>query len=150
MCWLLPFQPLQMAFNSRDLIQFWKGTQINDLPFDELLVDGGTKAIFEKFWGPAGISNVSVVSRNDLLSTAWERRTSWAIIPFEMLEPRWKVIALDGQSPLDKDFNQSMYPLVVPFSMIGNSVIVADFQSELRQGFGSAGISCRLIAIRLN
>ncbi len=125
-----PFPTVADGISTRDLIQFWSGNQTADLPFDQLLVDGGTKAIYEKIWGPASVSNVSVVSRDELLSTAWEKKTSWAIIPFEMLEPRWKVIALDGQSPLDKDFNRSLYSLVVPFSMIGDPAVVGDFQTS--------------------
>ncbi|MBM3137173.1 MAG: hypothetical protein FJZ98_03175 [Chloroflexi bacterium] len=125
-----PFPTVADGIVFRDLEQFWRGSQSTELPFDELLVDGGTKAIFERLWGPASLANVRVVTRNDLLSTAWDQRTSWAIIPFELIEPQWKVIAVDGQSPLDKSFNPSLYPLKVPFSVVGDSVKVADFQNE--------------------
>jgi poly-gamma-glutamate synthesis protein (capsule biosynthesis protein) len=53
-----------------------------------------------------------------------------------MIEPQWKVIALDGQSPLDKSFKSSLYPLRVPFSTVGGPSKVADFQS--RFGMSSA------------
>jgi poly-gamma-glutamate synthesis protein (capsule biosynthesis protein) len=125
-----PFPTVTDGIASRDLVQFWNGNQQSNLPFDELLVDGGTKAIFERIWGPASLTNVRVISKNELLSTAWDKRTSWAIIPFEMIEPQWKVIALDGQSPLNKAFNPPLYPLKVPFSVIGNPNSVAEFQSQ--------------------
>jgi len=123
-----PFPTVADGITSQDLIRFWSGSQVSDLPFDGLLVDGGTKAIFERLWGPASLSNVRVIARNDLLSTAWDQHTSWAIIPFEWIEPQWKVIALDGQSPLDKSFNPTRYPLKVPFSIVGDQAKVADFQ----------------------
>lgn len=131
-----PFPTVTDGIASRDLIQFWSGGQPSNLPFDEILVDGGTKAIFERLWGPASIPNVRVISKSELLSAAWEKRTSWAIIPFERIEPLWKVIALDGQSLLDKAFNLSPYPLKVPFSVVGDPNKAADFQS--RFGGGSA------------
>jgi len=31
----------------------------------------------------------------------------WAVIPFEKIEPKWKVIAIDGQSPIHNDFDSS-------------------------------------------
>jgi poly-gamma-glutamate synthesis protein (capsule biosynthesis protein) len=125
-----PFPTVEDEISSRELIAFWSGSQADGLPFNELLVEGGTKAILERLWGPASVENVRVVSKNDLLTSAWEKQTSWAIIPFEMVEPGWKVIALDGQSPLEKSFNQSLYPLVVPFSVIGDQAVAADFQSR--------------------
>lgn len=125
-----PFPTVTDGIASRDLVQFWSGSQPPELPFDELLVDGGTKAIFERLWGLASLSNVRVISKNDLLSSAWDKRTSWAIIPFEKIEPQWKVIALDGQSPLEKAFNSSRYPLKVPFSVVGDPNKVPDFQSS--------------------
>lgn len=125
-----PFPTVSDGIASRDLVQFWSDNQPAELPFEELLVDGATKAIFERLWGPASLSNVRVISKNDLLSAAWDQRTSWALIPFEMIEPQWKVIALDGQSPLDKAFNPALYPLKVPFSVVGDPTKVADFQSR--------------------
>ncbi len=44
---------------------------------------------------------------------------AWTLIPFEEVEPRWKVIAVDGQSPLNDNFNSDFYPLSLPFSIIG-------------------------------
>jgi len=125
-----PFPTVEDEISLREVISFWSGSQVDDLPFIELLVDGGTKAIFERLWGPASVPNVRVVSKNDLITAAWKEKSAWAIIPFEVVEPRWKVIALDGQSPLEKSFNQDLYPLVVPFSVVGNPAIAADFQSR--------------------
>ena len=44
-------------------------------------------------------------------------RPSWALIPFEALEPRWKVLSVDGQSPVHNDFDLASYPLKVAFSL---------------------------------
>lgn len=125
-----PFPTVVDEISSREVIGVWSGSQADGLPFDELLVDGGTKAILERLWGPASVQNVRVVSKNDLITAAWEKQTAWAIIPFEMVEPRWKVIAVDSQSPLKKTFNPQLYPLMVPFSVVGDPAMTADFQSR--------------------
>src|SRR5690606_29759489 len=43
----------------------------------------------------------------------------WAIVPFETLEPRWKVLAIDGLSPIHKDFSPEAYLLQIPISLTG-------------------------------
>jgi poly-gamma-glutamate synthesis protein (capsule biosynthesis protein) len=45
---------------------------------------------------------------------------AWAIIPFEALEPKWKVLTVDGQSPIRKNFDLSAYPLVASTSLPSN------------------------------
>jgi len=54
-------------------------------------------------------------------------KIAWAILPFEQLEPRWKVLEIDGQSPLRKEFAPSAYPLSVPLSLDGDEALVARF-----------------------
>ena len=51
-----------------------------------------------------------------MLDTAWSE-SAWAIIPFESIEPKWKILTVDGQSPIRKEFDASKYPLVVDFTL---------------------------------
>jgi hypothetical protein len=90
-----------------------------------LLMEESTLAAFTALWGEPATGSVRVVSADQLLGTAWPEtctepcRTmpSWGIIPFESLEPKWKVLTVDGQSPIRKKFDVSTYPLVVPFTL---------------------------------
>jgi hypothetical protein len=59
-----------------------------------------------------------------LLEAAWAQRPSWGIIPFESLEPGWKVIAVDSQSPLRKTFTPDQYALSIPFSLQGDAQLI--------------------------
>jgi poly-gamma-glutamate synthesis protein (capsule biosynthesis protein) len=56
------------------------------------------------------------VDAEQLLDTAWTE-SAWAIIPFESINPKWKVLTVNGQSPIHKDFDVSEYPLVVDFAL---------------------------------
>mgnify|MGYP003338920834 CR=1 FL=1 len=60
---------------------------------------------------------VRIVPPAQLLDTAWSELPSWALVPFESLDPKWKVLTIDGQSPIRKKFDISTYPLVVPFAL---------------------------------
>jgi poly-gamma-glutamate synthesis protein (capsule biosynthesis protein) len=58
-----------------------------------------------------------VAPGGELVAEAWKRRPAWALLPFGMLEPRWKVLEVDGQTPLRKDFDPAAYPLIVPIQL---------------------------------
>ena len=45
----------------------------------------------------------------------------WGIIPFEQLDPQWKVVQMDGVSPIQKDFDPEVYPLTVGFALHGDA-----------------------------
>jgi poly-gamma-glutamate synthesis protein (capsule biosynthesis protein) len=118
-----PTVPDDVSFSA--LKRFWGSNEPADFPAAGLLVDGSTMGVLEKLWGVASPDHVRVVSRDQLLSRSWEERETWAIIPFEQLQPSWKVIAVDGHSPVRKDFNSQSYPLQIPFSLVGNPQTVA-------------------------
>ena len=88
-------------------------------PFEErpLLLDESTLAAFTALWDAPAAGSVQVVPADRLLDTAWSDMPAWAILPFESLEPKWKVLAVDGQSPVRKGFDLSTYPLVVDFTL---------------------------------
>jgi len=81
-----------------------------------LLMDESTLAAFTAIWGAPASGSVRSVDAGQLLDTAWNEST-WAIVPFEDLSPRWKVLTIDGQSPIRKNFDVSKYPLVVNFTL---------------------------------
>jgi hypothetical protein len=82
-----------------------------------LLMEESTLAAFTALWGEPAADSVKVMAADQLLDTAWTELPSWAIIPFESLEPKWKVLTIDGQSPIRKKFDLSTYPLKVSFTL---------------------------------
>lgn len=133
-----PFSTIESSVSSSNLRAIWSGSELEDIPLKKILVDGSTKALFAKLWGPTSNQTVSVRAKDELLSSTWEEEGSWALIPFEQLVPQWKVIALDGQSPLDKSLDLDRYPLVIPFSVVGSAEHVSDFQSGFGRGSSRA------------
>jgi hypothetical protein len=84
-------------------------------------MSASTRAAFEARWGPPGSSRVETLAESEIIDSAWASRSDWAIVPFEQIEPRWKVLRIDGISPLDNDFNLSAYPLSVWFGVAGQT-----------------------------
>lgn len=115
-----PFSYMGEGVAGADLQAFWQGNASLDFPAEVLFMDGSTKAVVDKIWGSALASNVKVVSSEELLSRVWDSRNALAILPFEQLEPAWKVLTVDDLSPIHKDFNPSEYILNIPFSLLGD------------------------------
>ena len=88
-----------------------------------LRMDEAALATFSALWGDPAAGAVEVTAAGQLLETAWSDMPSWAIVPFEQLEPKWKVLTVDGQSPIRKDFDLSTYPLVANITLQSTSNI---------------------------
>ena len=107
---------------SDDLKNAWRGKPGGSLAGQPLLVDESTQAIFTALWGAPAAGAVNVLSPPAMLDYAWGHHPAIAILPFESLEPRWKVLEVDGQSPLRKEFDPAKYALSVPVSLDGPDV----------------------------
>ena len=117
-----PFPTVTDGVTFEELQRQW--TEGITLPaFDRrpLLMDELALATFSALWGEPAAGAVEVGAAGQLLETAWSEMPSWAIVPFEQLEPRWKVLTVDGQSPIRKDFDLSTYPLVVNITLQSSS-----------------------------
>ncbi|HEY59875.1 MAG TPA: hypothetical protein G4N92_04190 [Anaerolineae bacterium] len=128
-----PFPTIEDEVTSSDLQSFWQGQDNDSFPAKDLLMDGSTKAILEKLWGNLSTETAILAPKKDILQRAWGKEGSWAIIPFEDLETRWKVIAIDGQSPLRKDFDLNKYFLSVPVSISGKTEELNAFYTRLNE-----------------
>ncbi len=116
-----PFPTITDNISAQDLHRVWKGETNEVWGGAPLLMAESTLEAISAYWGAAASGSVQVVGAAELLDKAWDQRPSWAIIPFEQLQPRWKVIAIDGISPLHKDFDISDYELVIPISLTGGN-----------------------------
>lgn len=90
-----------------------------------------TEAALRPLFGDPGSELKLVESQTDLLELAWASRPSRAIVPFESLEPRWKVLELDGQSPLRREFSPEAYALAVPYGLSGSPAAIDGVQARL-------------------
>lgn len=112
-----PFPTIPDGVRHDEVMSAWSGSNSGLFAGVSLLMDSSTRAVLVSIWGEPAAGAVQVLQKNQLVTYAWENRPSWAILPFEDLEPRWKVLAIDGNSPFQKDFDPASYSLTVPFSL---------------------------------
>jgi len=114
-----PFPTIKDGFSSNELKSAWQGGK-NPLSANQpLLMSAESLAMITSWWGAPAADAVKIIPEDELIDYAWSRRPSLAIVPFEVLSPEWKVLKIDGLSPLDNNFAQEKYFLTVPVSAIG-------------------------------
>jgi poly-gamma-glutamate synthesis protein (capsule biosynthesis protein) len=112
-----PFPTLVDGVSSYELRSAWGGTPSASFGGRPLLMAESTRAAFSALWGEPASGTVTVLPVEQLQMTAWNEMPAWAIIPFEALNPQWKILTVDGQSPIHKDFDITKYPLLAGFRL---------------------------------
>jgi poly-gamma-glutamate synthesis protein (capsule biosynthesis protein) len=116
-----PFPTIRDDVTLDELLRMW--VEGNETP---LLMDESTHAAMTILWDAPAARAVRIVPTGDLLDNSWAE-SAWAIVPFEELQPKWKVLTIDGQSPIRKNFDVTTYPLIVDFTLQSTST----FQSPI-------------------
>jgi hypothetical protein len=107
-----PFPTVIDGVTFNELRAGWNGTPVGQFADTPLLMDDSTLGVFTALWGEPAAGAVRTLPADQLLDAAWAQRPAWAIVPFESLDPRWKVLSVDGQSPVQKDFEPYRYHLM--------------------------------------
>ncbi len=110
-----PFPTLLDGLTTQELLSAWSGSSFGPFSGIPILMEESTLETFTALWGTPAEGAVRVMNAEDLLDEAWNNMPSWAIIPFEQVEPKWKVLMVDGQSPIQKAFDPLIYPLTVRY-----------------------------------
>jgi len=131
-----PFNTLQDEVQSSELINFWLGKSDEEFPANTILVSSSAYNSLAAQWG-APSTHIKTLASEDILSQAWLEDGNWAIIPFEELQPKWKVITVDGQNPVEKGFSPDSYPLSISYTLACSREIEQSQCSALSQQFSS-------------
>lgn len=112
-----PFPTVTDGVTADELRAAWDDSSSGPFAGRPLWMTKSTLAVFTKLWGAPASGSVRTAPADQLVDLAWGDKPSWGIVPFEELQPRWKVLTIDGQSPVRKDFDASSYPLKVTFAL---------------------------------
>jgi hypothetical protein len=113
-----PFPTVLDGVSLEELEQAWKGKSPPDLEGGILRMTAETRAVFTALWGKPAASGVQTVAADQLLEMSWAYQPAWALVPFEDLSPRWKVLQVEYHSPLESGEIAAAYPLVVRFGLV--------------------------------
>jgi len=125
-----PFPTVADGVSLDELRGAWAGNARGVFADQPLRMTETTLGALSMQWGEPAAGAVMILPADDLLDAAWESMPSWAIVPFEELQPRWKVLAVDMQSPVRKDFDAALYPLQVEFSLTSSVPNVLETVNE--------------------
>ena len=112
-----PFPTVTDGVTSDDLKAAWHGSSSGPFAGHPLWMAESTLAAFTALWGAPADGAITTAPAGQLVDDMWQNLPSWGIIPFESLEPKLKVLTIDGQSPIHKDFDfwGFTYPLQIVF-----------------------------------
>ncbi len=108
-----PFYTVEDSVSAAELEAAWRGEAVG--PFGERPLLASPDTLDGLSVGASG-ANVRVVEASQILTEALQQ-DAWAVVPFHELEPRWKVLTVDGASPLHRGLDTEAYPLAGSFSL---------------------------------
>ncbi len=121
------FPTIEDEITLEELQARWTGS--NEV--EGLLITERSYALLRKGFGVDAGEAPDLVEGEDLLQLAWALPGRLSVLPFEELEPRWKVLRLGGQSPIENSFEPESYPLIIPFGLSGPQSLVDEFAAQI-------------------
>ena len=128
-CVTAPFPTVESNISLNDLVSIWQGGTPEHFQGYNLLLSPDTAALLIAFWGVPDANAFEIVPAEEILEKAWEE-DSLAIIPFEELDPLWKVLEVDGQNPIRNTFKAKDYPLTISIGLTGGQANTEAFLEE--------------------
>ena len=100
-----PYPTVEDDITMEEFLACWKGPCAAE---KTIAVSPETYEILSSHLGESGAA--AIIAEDGIVKYAWDNNT-YAVIPFEKLEPRWKVLAVHGKSPYLTDFDPDDYAL---------------------------------------
>ncbi|MBG0788377.1 MAG: CapA family protein [Anaerolineaceae bacterium] len=133
-----PFPTLIDGVTLADLQAYWSGETVTDmLTVPYLKIPSALANVWEAQWGEPDASRIIISNDPVDADRLWES-DAWAIVPFDSLEPKLKVITVDETSPLNKDYDPATAPLVVSFQLIAQTEAGQTLSAEYLETLNSA------------
>lgn len=85
-----------------------------EVPFTQIAILTDTLPLLRSILGQPGKNVIGYANNAELTEAAWQEISTLVLMPFESLEPRLAVLAINGQTPVENanKFDESSYPLV--------------------------------------
>jgi len=112
-----PFPTVRDDVSVDELRAAWSRTYSESFNGSPLFMSESTQNAIAAMWGEPAPGSVATVEGDSIIPALWMNHPSWGIVPFEYLDPKLKVLSIDGQSPIFRDFDESTYPLKVSFNL---------------------------------
>ncbi len=126
-----PFPTLTDGVSWTQIISHWIGAPAGPFAGQPLLMAADTAATLSAMLGDPAAGAVETVPAEEMVQRAWDARLAWGIVPFDRLEPRWKVLSVDGISALNQRLDVEPYPLTLHIGADGLGRGVVKLEEQL-------------------
>jgi Bacterial capsule synthesis protein PGA_cap len=123
----VPFAAVQAA---------WQGQPVECDACDfagPLRMSDTTLSALKTVLGEPAAGAVEVIPSDQITPKLWETQPAWGIVPFDELNPRLKVLSIDGQTPSHHGLDLNVYPLAVKIGIAGPIDKAEQLQAALGQ-----------------
>lgn len=121
----VPFPTVKDGIAWSEFLDVWRGSPGSDL----FAAQDSVEALAASYGGGGG---VTATPADELLDAVWGEENALALVPFGELEKRWKVLRVEGLSPLEEGFDPGRYPLSVEYGLSGDPATVSAAAGELQ------------------
>jgi poly-gamma-glutamate synthesis protein (capsule biosynthesis protein) len=83
--------------------------------------------------GEPAAGAVEVLPSDQITPKLWEAQPAWGIVPFDELNPRLKVLSIDGRTPFLHNLDLNAYPLAVKIGIAGPIEQAEQLQAAIGQ-----------------
>ena len=123
----VPFSAVQAA---------WQGQPVECDACDftgPLRLSASTLAALKVILGEPAEGAVEVLPADQIAAKLWETKPAWGIVPFDELNPRLKVLSIDGRTPVHHNLDLNAYPLTAKIGIAGPIEKAEQLQAALGQ-----------------
>lgn len=115
-----PFPTIADNVSISYIKNLWGGSLDNNIESEKIIVSDEYVEILSILLGEPDLESVHVMYQSEMLDYAWTNEDIWALLLFDQIEPKWKILSIDDQSPIRNDFDLGSYSLNFPISISGN------------------------------
>ena len=116
-----PFYTIADEITFEEFSALWQGNADDQTSFSRIIITNETREALIELLGQPDDRVVETTPLHALTELALTDEPFLSVLPFDELEPHWKVLRIDGQSPIDSDFFLDSYALSVDIWAEGNT-----------------------------
>jgi hypothetical protein len=114
------FPTVRDGLNFEAIKLFWRGdAESKPGEMSVIIVDAETHAVLSDWMGGSDSLNVQIIEAEAILDFLWGHADAIAILPFEEIDPRMKVLSVDGVNPFFTTVTNEEYPFTVTYCISG-------------------------------
>ena len=109
-----PFPSLRENLSATDLLSIWQNGNPSSIPDLQISLSEDTKNALTLLLGEPNQDRLNIVEADSIHPSLLPNSDSLAIIPFDLINPHWKILSIDNQNPLNPNFDRDQYLLTLP------------------------------------